>query len=166
MSLLLRLLAVATLLSVAVVPAMAFSADQLDIRVQDNGDAEINFGYTLSWLEYLAVYLHIADPGKELKAALEPNLHRPVTVTSMNTRGTDLLVERFAVISTFNGTTTVVTPGLSFAEAQKILNGYWFAPLVQPDFSPTATTVTFPDGYVRSFGETETIPPVVHVIGT
>ncbi|MDD1717480.1 MAG: hypothetical protein LUO88_00250 [Methanoregulaceae archaeon] len=166
MSLIFRLLAVVTLLGVAAAPVMAFSADQLDIRVQNNGDAEITFGYTLSWLEYIAVYLHIADPGKELKTALEPNLHRPVAVASMNTRATKLEITRFAVVSTFDGTTTVVTPALSFTEAEKILNGYWFAPLVQPDFSPATTTVTFPDGYVRTFAETETIPPVVHVLGT
>jgi hypothetical protein len=166
MSLLFRLLAVVTLLGVAAAPAMAFSADQLDIRVQNNGDAEITFGYTLSWLEYIAVYLHIADPGKELKTALEPNLHRPVTVASMNTRATKLEITRFAVVSTFGGTTTVVTPALSFTQAEKILNGYWFAPLVQPDFSPATTTVTFPDGYVRTFAETESIPPVVHVLGS
>lgn len=166
MSLIYRLLAVVTLLGVAAAPAMAFSADQLDIHVQDNGDAEITFGYTLSWLEYIAVYLHIADPGKELKSALEPNLHRPVEVVSMNTRATKLDITRFAVVSTFDGNTTVVTPALSFSEAQKILEGYWFAPLVQPDFSPATTTVTFPDGYVRTFQETESIPPVVHVLGT
>ncbi len=166
MSLIYRLLAVVTLLGLAAAPAMAFSADQLDIHVTDNGDAEITFGYTLSWLEYIAVYLHIADPGKELKSALEPNLHRPVEVVSMNTRATKLYITRFAVVSTYGGTTTVVTPALSFVEARKILEGYWFAPLVQPDFSPATTTVTFPDGYVRTFPETESIPPVVHVLGT
>ncbi len=166
MSLIFRLFAVITLLAVAVAPAMAFSAEQLDIRVQNNGDAEISFGYTLSWLEYLAVYLHIADPGKELKNALEPNLHRTVTVDSVTTHGTDIFVDNFAVISTFNGTTTIVTPALSFVEAGKILNGYWFAPLVQADFSPTTTTVTFPDGFVKTFGETESIPPLAHVLGT
>ncbi len=166
MSFIYRLLAVVTLLGVAAAPAMAFTADQLDIRVQNNGDAEITFGYTLSWIEYIAVYLHIADPGKELKSALEPNLHRPVTIGNVNTRETDLEISRFAVISTYNGTTTVVTPALSFSEAEKILNGYWFAPLVRPDFSPATTTVTFPDGYTRTFGETESIPPVVHVLGS
>ena len=39
----------------------------------------------------------------------------------------------------------MVTPSLSFARAQQVMDEYWFAPLVSPDFSPGITTVIFPE---------------------
>ena len=42
------------------------------------------------------------------------------------------------------------TPALSFQGAEAVLNQYWFAPLISPDFSPDVTRVVFPDQYTRN----------------
>jgi len=44
------------------------------------------------------------------------------------------------------------------------LNSYWFAPLVQADFSPAVTTVTFPDGSVETLENISEIPAVSRAV--
>ena len=61
-----------------------------------------------------------------------------------------------------NGTVTLKTPSLSFEAAQKVLESYWFAPLISPDFSPTVTKVQFPDGYEETFSDAISIPAITH----
>jgi hypothetical protein len=41
-----------------------------------------------------------------------------------------------------------------------IVNQYWFAPLVSPDFSPVVTMIVFPDGYREKFYNVISIPSV------
>jgi hypothetical protein len=59
----------------------------------------------------------------------------------------------------------MTTPALSFGEAEKILNQYWFARFITPDFSPELTTVRFPDGYRETFSNQISIPAIVHTMG-
>jgi hypothetical protein len=47
-----------------------------------------------------------------------------------------------------------------------VLNNYWFASFVTPDFSPGLTTITFPDGYKELFNDRLTIPSVTHRISS
>jgi hypothetical protein len=58
------------------------------------------------------------------------------------------------------------TPALSFQNAQRALNQYWFAPLINPDFSPDITQITFPDGYHEEFYNQIAIPAISHTIST
>jgi hypothetical protein len=44
------------------------------------------------------------------------------------------------------------------------MEGYWFAPLVSPDFSPGVTTVIFPDGHKAVYYEALTLPSVSHIL--
>ena len=147
-------------------PAQAFTADSLSIDVQKNGDATIDFEYTLSLPEKIAVFLKIADPNEELKKALEGNFHLPVSVESVSDSSARFSVSRFAPVSEKNGSLLVQTPALSFAAAEKILKNYWFAPLVKPDFSPGITTITYPDGYTEEFEEQISIPKTSHLLKT
>ena len=48
---------------------------------QDNTDAVISFTNGLTRREHAAVFMHIADPGSELKNALESSYGKPVMVT-------------------------------------------------------------------------------------
>jgi hypothetical protein len=143
-------------------PAQAFTAKTLDIAVQQNTDAVITFDYDLSWFENMAVFLRIADPGLELKKALEGNYKKPVVVTKADGRGSQVIVQGFASVKENNGTVTMKTPTLSFAEAESVLNQYWFAPLINPDFSPAVTRVRFPDGYAEEFANQLSIPAIQH----
>lgn len=156
----------ALLLLVALsVPVQAFTADRLDISVQENGDANITFDYTLNWLEYLAVFLHVADPAAELQKAVQSNAYANVTVYSVTPREVSLGVEKFAVVQDQAMGTTLTTPTISFAGAEQVLQQYWFSRYISPDFSPTTTVIQFPDGYSQTFYDQITIPSVSHTIG-
>jgi hypothetical protein len=150
----------------AVSPVHAFTAKTLDITVQENTDAVITFDYDLSWFENIAVFMHIADPGTELKKALESSYGKPVLVTKTNGGESRFVVQGFASKETRNGTVTLITPALSFVDAEKILNQYWFAPLINPDFSPAVTRVNFPDDYTEEFNDQISIPAIRHPLNT
>lgn len=152
------------LMLLVVLPVQAFTADSLDITIQPTGDARIQFDYTLNWLENFAVFLRIADPAKELKNALESNLGVPVAVERVTGKSVIITVNNFASVSTKNGVTTIRTPGMSFDEAERILNQYWFAPLINPDFSPATTTITYPDGRTEIYYNKNAIPGTTHTI--
>jgi hypothetical protein len=156
------ILAALLLLSTVAYPALAFQADTLTISLDQDGNANVMFTYHLSWLEYVAVFLRIADPASEIRHALEDNLHKTVTVQSAGTDSTRLTVEGFARVERSNGTITLGTPALSFAAAERVLKSYWFAPFITPDFSPTITKVQFPDGYEETFSDAFSIPAITH----
>lgn len=174
------------LLCSAASPAQAFTVKNLDIAVQENTDAVITFSYELAWFENFAVFLRIADPGVELKNALEGNFRKPVQVTVADGGRSQFLVQDFAMRQERNGTVIMRTPSLSFTEAERVLNQYrfgllyhmiiefscdtcvlnqyWFAQLVSPDFSPEVTRVSFPDGYYEEFDNQISIPAVQHTL--
>lgn len=156
---------IAIVLFLLILPVQAFTADTLDITLRDNGDAQITFDYTLNWIEHIAVYLRIANPADELSRAFENNLKTPVRVDQVNSDSIRVSVSNFAQRSVNKGGgTTLSTPALSFEEAENVLQQYWFAPLINPDFSPAITTITFPDGYKEVFYNISNIPKTTHTI--
>ncbi|HOT03361.1 MAG TPA: hypothetical protein PK069_04205 [Methanolinea sp.] len=157
-SCLVAILACMTLFSA---PVAAMTSESLDITITHDGNADIHFTYRLNWIEYISVYLRMVDPAQELKKALESNFHKPVTVIGVNSGSVHLSVDSFASVTERDGKTTVRTPGLSFAEGERILRTYWFAPLISVDLSPSVTTIRFPDGSVATFIDALEIPPQV-----
>jgi hypothetical protein len=157
------LIAALGLMALAVMPAQAFTMQALTVTVAQNGDAQIDMRYDLSFLELTAVFFKIADPAAELKSAFENN-GATVTVTSASSAASSLTVSSYADVMTTGSTRTLVTPSLSFEKAQKVLNSYWFAPLITPDFSPAVTTVKFPDGYQAVYYDVISIPSITHTM--
>lgn len=157
---------VASLLVLALmtVPVGAFSADNLLITVDEDGSADITFNYTLSWIERIAVFFKIAEPEQELKSALEGATGSPVTVTAAESDSARFLIQNFAKIKSADGGNVYSTPGLDFTGAQEVLDSYWFAPLVDADFSPNLTVVRFPDGHEETFANQHAIPALAHTI--
>jgi hypothetical protein len=145
-------------------PAAAFTADSLDMTIQANGDTEMSFHYTLSWIEHIAVFLRIADPADELKNALEGNSDKTVDVTGVTSDSASFLVYEFTTVRETPESVIYTTPQINFTEAETILQEYWFAPLITTDLSPAVTTVTFPDGYAERFENRIEIPHVTHEI--
>lgn len=152
------------LLIALIIPAGAFSADNLAINIHENGDAEIRFEYTLNWIERVAVYLRIADPVAEFQTALESAYNKPVEVLSVTQGSTVFSVESLVAIRETEEEIRYTVPALDFSHAEKILKDYWFAPLVQVDFSPDITTVTFPDQKIVSYYNVSNIPATSHTI--
>jgi len=148
----------------AVMPAQAFTAKSLTVTLSADGDVHADFQYDMSFLEQTAVFFHIADPAAELKKAFDTNTRYPVSVPKATSSSATVIILSFATIYGAGSDATMVTPAVSFAQAEQVLNQYWFAPLLSPDFSPEVTTIIFPDGYQVTFNNVLAIPPVQHAM--
>ena len=160
-------LAVAALiiLACAVMPASAFTMKSLSITLAGNGDAQMDITYDLSLVEQTAVFFRLADPEAQLKSAFDAGGVWQPTVSGVSSSSAHLVIPSFASVNPAAGkTSSITTPSLSFEHAQAVLNTYWFAPLVSPDFSPGVTTITFPDGYRATYYEQIRIPSVTHQV--
>lgn len=153
------------ILALSVQPVQAFTAKSLTITLAPDGDAEMNMQYELTFFEQSAVFFQIADPAQELKKAFDMNSREPVTVLETTSSSATILVPGFADVDTKGATSTMITPQVSFEKAQQVMNGYWFAPLVSPDFSPGVTMVRFPDSYRVVYYDALILPSVSHVLG-
>lgn len=150
----------------AVMPAQASAIKDLTITLAQNGDAQVDMHYELSFLEQSAVFLQIINPAGELERALEDNLERPVRVLEADSSSAEMIIPAFATVSQDDGAVMVTSPPLSFSKAQEAVNRYWFGPLLSPDFSPRITTIIFPDGYQTTYNDRISIPSVSHEIST
>lgn len=150
------------LLAFAVMPVQAFTVRSLTTTLAPDGDAQIDMHYDLTLFEEGAIFFRISDPAAELKKAFDANSKHPVTVTKATGSSAQVIIPSFASVSTDGDTTTMVTPSFSFERAQRVLDQYWFAPLISPDFSPGVTTIIFPDGYHTSYYNLLNIPSVSH----
>jgi hypothetical protein len=157
---LISLLAIGLLVS----PGSAFTAEMLRIDVMKDGDANITFDYSLSWLETIGVFLQIARPDAELKTALEQMSGKSATVVSVGSRSAVFSVAAFSGIQESAQEAIYTTPALDFTRTEDRLAHYWFAPLIQADFSPAMTVVRFPDGYEETFPDRSAIPGITHAI--
>jgi hypothetical protein len=149
-------------LAFTVVPAQAFAAKDLTIKISQNGDARIHMQYELSWPEQVAVFFRIADPAAELKNGLQNELHKPVTVHGVTSSSADVIIPSFAYVSQRGDSPALVTPSFTFARVQEAVNRYWFAKFLSPNFTPEMTTIIFPDGFRATFKDRVTIPTVAH----
>ena len=150
------------ILSAAIMPVQAFTAKSLTITLAPDGDAEMNMQYELSFFEQSAVFFQIADPAQELKKAFDMNGPEPVTVLEATSSSAIILVPGFATVTHDGEASTMVTPPVSFEKAQQVMNGYWFAPLISPDFSPAVTLVRFPDGARAVYHDVLVLPSIRH----
>jgi len=152
------------LVAAAAAPVQAFTAKSLTITLAPDGDATLDMQYDLSLIEESAVFFRIADPAAELKNAFDTHSSSPVIVPSATDTSAEVIIPGFADVARSGPETRMTTPGLSFARAQEVMDGYWFAPLVSPDFSPAVTTVIFPDGHRDTYSDALTIPSVNHLL--
>jgi len=152
------------ILAFTMMPAQAFTMKSLTITLAEQGDAQIDMQYELSLFEQSAVFFRIADPASELKSAFERQGKEPVTVTRATSTMASVIIPSFASVTKKDGKEIMEAPSVSFERAEKVLNQYWFAPLISPDFSPATTTIIFPDGYRVNYHDLITIPSVSHTI--
>jgi hypothetical protein len=150
----------------AILPAQAFTIKTLTITLGQNGDAQVGLQYQLSLPEQIGVFFHLANPSAELQSALDQNLNRQVTVERADSSSADITIPSFATVSGGPGTLIMTTPAFSLAHAQAVMEQYWFAPLLSPDFTPQVTTITFPDGYSDTLYSQISIPSVMHVLAS
>lgn len=159
---LIRLLACIGCIVILATPTAAFSADSLSIVIDETGGAIITFSYSLTWFEDVVVFLQIANPSQELKAALERYSGESVEVVGVTGRSASFTVKTYASIAEDNGVMVYTTPELHLEDANKLLQTYWFAPLVNVDVSPNVTTIVFSDGYTETFTDVVVLPSITH----
>lgn len=152
------------IVAAAILPVQAFTANSLTITLAPDGDAEMNMQFELTFFEQSAVFFKIADPAQELRKAFDTNSPEPVTVLEATSSSAIILVPGFATVSNDGTTSKMVTPQVSFEKAQQVMNGYWFAPLVSPDFSPAVTLVRFPDGHRIVYNDVLGVPSISHTL--
>jgi hypothetical protein len=156
------ILCILVLATLAITPVAGFSADSLDIEVQEDGGAMVAFAYSLTWVERFAIFIQIADPAEEFQHAVEGLTGQPVTIDAVSADSVVFSVERYASVRNEEGARVFVTPQMRFPQANTALQQYWFAPLLQADFSPAITTIHFPDGSAEIWIDQETIPAITH----
>lgn len=147
-----------------VFPVQSMTIKTLDISVQNNRDAIIQFNYELNWVENTAVFAKIVDPSEELKSALEKYTGLAVDNVKVTNDGVQVTIHKFTTETINGNAVTMKTPVLSFNRAEQVLNQYWFAPLISVDLSPELTTVSFPDKYEEKFVNEIRIPSVTHTV--
>jgi hypothetical protein len=152
------------LFAFAVMPAQAFTAKTLYITLNGNGDAQMDMQYDLSFAEQVAIFVHAVNPMSELQNVLQENFNGPITVVRADTSSAEVDIPSFATVTQSGGATTMTTPALSFAQAQQIMQQYWFASLISPDLTPQVTTITFPDGYQATYNNQISLPSVSHTL--
>jgi len=88
----------------------------------------------------------------------------PRTTDKVSRTSTDLIVRKFAKVTTSGGTRTYKTPAVSFKVAQDLLNDYpGIARVIIPDFSPQETIVRFPGSGDRyKYSNVDGIPKITY----
>lgn len=144
--------------------ASAITMESLNMQISENGDTTVSFGYSLSPLEYLAVFMKIADPSEELRKAIDERTDRDVEILEVSSDSSSFFIPGFITPVTGSEGKTYTTPAIDFTKGEEILRSYWFAPLITIDLSPSTTKIVFPDGYTESFENTIAIPSITHTV--
>jgi hypothetical protein len=143
------------------VPAQAFTADSLDITISTNGDATATFRFPLEGL------IENAIPQSMLEEQLVKGLAsstEPPQLISMDRSSATLLLKKFASTNDVATGTEYQTGSMDFKKAEIALQNSAVSSVVSADFSPATATVTFPDGYSRSFSNVEALPALTHTV--
>ncbi len=154
------LLLILALAAFTAAPASAIVADSLKITVLENGDANIDVSYTLSWLEKLGVLTKIGDPAIYIRKACN-DYGGVATLLHSDMSGVSLHFKGFADIDN----TTYTTPVIDFTQAEEILQSYpIISKILTIDLSPTITEIQFPDGITMTYHDQLLIPSTVHTL--
>jgi len=144
-----------------VVPALAFTADSLDITLNKNGDATAVFRFTLEGL------IENAIPQSVLEEQLVKGLgssSEPPELVSMDRSSATLVMKKFANTYDVPTGTDYQTASMDFKKAEIALKNSAVSSVISADFSPATATVTFPDGYSRSFSNADSLPSLTHTV--
>ena len=143
------------------IPAHAFTANSLDITVDQNGDALATFRFTLEGFLENSIPQSMLE--EELKKGLTTSTEPP-ELKSMDKSSAVLLMKKFADISDVVSGTEYRTATMDFKKAETALQNSAIGGAVSADFSPERITLTFPDSYRREFFNVDVLPAVFHTV--
>lgn len=140
--------------------ASAFTANSLDITIDNSGDATAVFAFTLEGV------IENAIPQSVLEEQLVNGLGggSGSTLVSMDRSSATLLMKNFADVKDVAQGTEYMTGSMDFKKAEVALQNSAVSTVITADFSPARITVTFPDGYSRTFSNVDTLPGLTHTI--
>ncbi|MDD4483948.1 MAG: PEGA domain-containing protein [Methanoregula sp.] len=144
-----------------ILPVQAFTADSLNITVDKNGDASAVFRFTLEGV------IENAIPESVLQEQLVKGLATssdPPQVVSFDKSQASLILKNFAVTNDVATGTEYQTAPMDFKKAQLALQNSAVSTVISADFSPATITVTFPDGYSRTLGDSSALPSLTHTV--
>ncbi|NLD56611.1 MAG: PEGA domain-containing protein [Methanomicrobiales archaeon] len=154
-------LAISALLVFITGPAAAFTANYLDITVDENGDAVATFRFTLEG------FIENAIPQSMLEEELLKGLgtsSEPPELISMDRSSAMIRLKKFAAVGDVPTGTEYRTVTMDFKKAQIALQQSAVSTVVTADFSPDVMTVTFPDAFNRQFTGADVLPAITHII--
>lgn len=142
-------------------PASAFTANSLDITVDETGDAIAVFKFTLEGLLENAIPQSILE--EELLKGLGTSSEPPELIT-MDRSSATIRLKQFASLFDVPTGTEYRTVSMDFKKAEIALQQSAVNSVVSADFSPAVITVTFPDTYNRRFTDADTLPSLTHIV--
>ena len=160
-----RLLVVSLLLLLGFLssmPAAALHARYLDIVVDRGGDANVTFEYTLSQIEQCLAFFGVVKPDRDLEQIFGAASGGKVETLSAGDGVTLFQVKGFAMVVEDTTGTTYTTATLNLSWGRAGYESSILAPLLEPDFSPDATVIRFPDAYSVTFRDQLLIPNTTH----
>lgn len=144
-----------------VIPAYAFTANSLDITVNENGDGIATFRFTLEGIIENAIPQSVLE--EELKTGLTTSTDPP-ELKSMDRSSAVLVMKKFADTYEVPTGTEYLTATLDFKKAESALQSSALSSVVAADFSPEKIILTFPDSYQREFSNVDVLPSVSHTV--
>jgi hypothetical protein len=147
--------------SFVVIPALAFTANSLDITVDKNGDAVATFRFTLEGIIENTIPQSMLE--EELKKGLTTSAEPPDLI-SMDRSTAVLRMRNFAATSDVPTGTGYLTVSMDFKLAEIALQNSALSSVVSADFSPETITLTFPDSYQQKFYNVDVLPAVFHTV--
>jgi len=145
----------------SVMPAQAFTANSLDIIIDEHGDATATFRFTLQGFVENAIPQSVLE--EKLIGGLATSSDPPV-LKSMDKSSAVLLMKKFADISDVPRGTEYRTATMDFKKAEIALESSGLSSVVSADFSPEKITLTFPDSYRKEYSNIDVLPAVFHTI--
>jgi hypothetical protein len=158
---LLRILSVACLAVLFVMPAHAFTANSLDITIDTSGDAVATFKFTLEGFLENAIPQSMLE--EELKKGLTTSTEPPQLLSS-DKSGATMILKKFAEKRDVEHGWEYRTVSMDFQKAEIALKNSALNGAVTADFSPAKITVTFPDAYTKTFENTAVLPSLTHMV--
>ena len=149
------------ILAVLVAPSYAFTAQSLDITIDKNGDALMDFRFTLDGALENALPQSVLED--ELKKGLTTDADPPV-ILSFDKSGVSMLMKKFAVINAVPTGMEYQTTPMDFKKAEIALKNSAVSAVISADFSPKSIVVTFPDGYSRTLVDSSVLPSLIHIV--
>jgi hypothetical protein len=142
-------------------PVLAFTANSLDITVDESGDAIAIFRFSLEGMLENAIPQSILE--EELLKGLSTSSEPPELIT-MDRSSATIRMKQFASVADVPTGTEYRTVTMNFKKAEIALQSSALSSVVTADFTPSTITITFPDSYNRQFMDADVLPSITHIV--